>query len=117
MPSARRRPRPSVPEHEPGGSFDALRLAFLARLRDERVHFVTSSAALARAETNRASILQELRFRAHKIRGGAAIFEIAGVDSAACALEEAAIRASMGYTTDNDAEVRAVLVALVKVMG
>jgi HPt (histidine-containing phosphotransfer) domain-containing protein len=101
---------------DPDG-LDELRLAFHARLQSDRVHFVTLSAALARAEESPGWIFQDLQFRAHKIRGGAAIFEIAEVAAAACALEQAAISASMAHADNGDAGVWSALVALVQVMG
>jgi HPt (histidine-containing phosphotransfer) domain-containing protein len=96
---------------------EELRLAFHARLQSDRVHFVTLSAALARAEESPGWIFRDLQFRAHKIRGGAAIFEIAEIAAAACALEQAAISASMADADNSDAGVWSALVALVQVMG
>jgi hypothetical protein len=101
----------------PDDGFDELRLAFHARLQSDRVHFVTLSAALARAEESPGWIFQDLQFRAHKIRGGAAIFEIAEVAAAAYVLEQAAISASMSHADNSDAGVWSALVALVQVMG
>src|SRR6266851_4889127 len=95
MTSTRRRPRKAFSQSPPGDGLDELRLAFHARLLSDRVQFVTLSAALARAEESPAWIFQDLQFRAHKIRGGAAIFEIAELEAAAGALEQAAVAASM----------------------
>lgn len=99
---------------EPGDNFEELRASFHARLKLERVHFVTLSAALARAEEDPAWIFSDLRDRAHKIRGSAAIFEIADVAVAAGALELASISATMSNANNGDAAVWTALVALVE---
>jgi len=117
MTSTKRRPRKEFSPSAPGDGFDELRLAFHARLQNDRVHFATLSAALARAEASPAWIFQDLQFRAHKIRGGAAIFEIAEVESAAAALEQAAICACMSNANNTDAAVWTALVGLVRLMG
>lgn len=96
---------------------DRLRLAFHARLQSERVHFVTLSAALARVEESPDWIFHDLRNRAHKIRGTAAMFEIAEVAAAARALELASISASTSHAENTDAAVWNALVALVRLMG
>jgi len=90
---------------------------FHARLQGERVHLATLSAALARAEENPVWIFQDLKFRAHKIRGGAAILEIAGVGAAAGALELAAASAIASNAENTDDAVWAGLVELVRVIG
>jgi HPt (histidine-containing phosphotransfer) domain-containing protein len=83
----------------------------------DRMHFATLSAALARAEDSPAWIFQDLQFRAHKIRGGAAIFEIAEVEAAASALEQAALSASMSNANNTDAAVWTALIGLVRLIG
>jgi len=82
MTSTRRRSRKEFLQKTPSDGLEELRLAFHARLQSDRVHFATLSAALARAEESPGWIFQDLQFRAHKIRGGAAIFEIAAVEAA-----------------------------------
>src|SRR4029077_19071989 len=79
MRSIRRGPRKSISQRESGDGLDELRMAYYAGLQRERVHLAALSAALARAEENPVWIFQDLKFRAHKIRSGAAIFEIAEV--------------------------------------
>jgi HPt (histidine-containing phosphotransfer) domain-containing protein len=101
---------------QPGDSFEDLRTSFYARLKLERVHFVTLSAALARTEEDPAWIFGDLRDRAHKIRGSAAMFEIADVAVAACALELASISAMMSQANNGDAAVWTALVALVELL-
>jgi hypothetical protein len=117
MGSIKRRPRstPSTAIIEDG--FENLRHAFHARLESERVHFVSLSAALARAEENPSWIFEDLQFRAHRLQGGAAIFEVADVAQAACALEEAAVSASKARADNTDEKVWAALVTLVRLMG
>jgi hypothetical protein len=66
----------SAGAHDEG--FEDLKAAFCARLQNERVRFVTLSAALARAEDDPGRIFHDLSARAHKIRGGAALVRILG---------------------------------------
>src|SRR5450432_1872973 len=101
----------------PADDLEELRLGFYDRLKRDRVHFVTLSAALARADDDPSPIFLELRNRAHKIRGGAAIFEITEVAVAACSLELAAISATMSHANNTDPAVWSALVALVELMG
>jgi HPt (histidine-containing phosphotransfer) domain-containing protein len=100
-----------------GDGFNELQVAFRARLRSERVHYVTQGAALASAVESPASIFRDLEFRAHKTRGGAAIFEMPEVAAAACALEQAAISAAKSHADSADAAVCTALVALVRLLG
>jgi hypothetical protein len=98
-------------------SFESLRQAFHARLESERVHFVTLSAALARAEENPAWIFEDLVYRAHRLQGGAAIFEESEVACAAGKLENAAVMAAQSRADNTNEEVWSALEALVKLMG
>jgi hypothetical protein len=98
-------------------SFESLRQAFHARLESERVHFVSLSAALARAEENPAWIFEDLVYRAHRLQGGAAIFEESEVARAAGKLENAAVMAAQSRADNTNEEVWAALEALVKLMG
>jgi len=102
-------------EHDDG--FESLRQAFHARLESERVHFVTLSAALARAEENPVWIFEDLVYRAHRLQGGAAIFEESEVAVAAGKLESAAVIAAESRAGNTDENVWAALEALVKLMG
>lgn len=106
-----------VAESDYCDGLEELRAAFLAKLHNERVQFVALSAALARAEEDADSIFLDLRDRAHKMRGGAAVFEIPELASAARALEIAAIAAGAAGAGNNDDEVWDALVALVRLMG
>jgi hypothetical protein len=117
MTSTKRQPRKAVSQSAPDDGLDELRLAFHTRLQNDRVHFAALSAALARAEGSPAWIFQDLQFRAHKIRGGAAIFEITEIEAAAGALEQAAISASMSNADNTDPAVWTALVGLVRLMG
>jgi hypothetical protein len=123
MGSTKRRPRgralqaEPAPQEDADDGFESLRLAFQARLESERVHFVTLSAALARADENPAWIFEDLQFRAHRLQGGAAIFDEAEVASAACALENAAVVAAKSRADNTDENVWSALVALVRLMG
>jgi HPt (histidine-containing phosphotransfer) domain-containing protein len=117
MATASRRAHESGPQREPGDSLEELRQAFYDRLQSERVHFATLSAVLARAGKNPAWIFEDLQFRAHKMRGGAAIFEIPEVAATACSLEEAAKRASLAKANNTDPGVERALGALVQLLG
>jgi HPt (histidine-containing phosphotransfer) domain-containing protein len=102
---------------EPSDGLEELREAFLARLHTDRVFFVTLSAALARAEEDPRQIFLDLRNRAHRIAGGAAVFEFAAVATAARELEIAAVAAGASHADNTDAGVWSALVALVGLMG
>jgi hypothetical protein len=117
MGSIKRRPfKPATVEILDDG-FEGLRHAFHARLESERVHLVSLSAALARAEDNPVWIFEDLQFRAHRLQGGAAIFEIADVALAAGVLEQAAVTAAQVRAGNTDENVWAALVTLVRLMG
>ncbi len=109
-------PMQVAPTHEED-SFESLRQAFQARMESERVHFVTLSAALARAAENPAWIFDDLVFRAHRLQGGAAIFEESEVALAASKLESAAVTAAQSRADNTNEDVRAALDALVTLMG
>jgi HPt (histidine-containing phosphotransfer) domain-containing protein len=118
MGSTKRRPRQTaLPAEAEDDGFESLRLAFQARLESERVHFVTLSAALARADENPAWIFEDLQYRAHRLQGGAAIFDEAEVALAAEALEQAAVAAAQTRADNTDENVWSALVTLVRLMG
>ncbi len=121
MGSIRRRPRtplaPPPAALDEDDSFESLRQAFHARLESERVHFATLSAALARADENPAWIFEDLVYRAHRLQGGAAIFQESEVAKAAGRLESAAVAAAQSRAENTDEDVWSALEALVKVMG
>lgn len=96
---------------------DDLRVVFQGKLQSERAHFVALSAALARAEDGPGPVFNELRNRAHKMRGSAAVFEMAQVASAAGSLEVAAIAATVSHADNTDAAVWTALVALVRFLA
>lgn len=78
-----------------GDSFEELRATFLERLKAERQRLVSLGKALAQVRTNRTPVLDELRSRAHRMSGSAAIFELSGVAALARALELAVDAVSM----------------------
>jgi HPt (histidine-containing phosphotransfer) domain-containing protein len=95
----------------------AIRTLFNARLKSERLHFVVLSAELARADNDDAArIFEDLKFRAHRLHGGAAIFEMAEMAAAADALEQAADAAKNTHADHTDAAVWAALGSLVGVI-
>jgi hypothetical protein len=117
MGSTRRRRKVAKTAQVQADGFESLRHAFHAGLEGERVRFVSLSAALARAESNPSWIFDDLQFRAHRLQGGAAIFEVANVAVAAGALEQAAVCASNARADNTDEQVWAALVTLVRSMG
>jgi HPt (histidine-containing phosphotransfer) domain-containing protein len=117
MTSTKERRRCAASSGGRGVDSEELRVAFHARLQSERVHFVTLSAALARVEESPTWIFHDLRDRAHKLRGTAAIFEMDEVAAAARSLEKAAASASMSHADNTDSAVWTALVALVRLMG
>jgi HPt (histidine-containing phosphotransfer) domain-containing protein len=58
-----------------------------------------------------------LQYRAHRLRGSAAIFEVEEIAAAANELEQAAACASVAHADNTDAAVWSALVALVRLMG
>jgi HPt (histidine-containing phosphotransfer) domain-containing protein len=117
MGSIKRRPRKAPATEIIEDGFESLRHAFHTRLESERVHLVSLSAALARAEENPSWIFEDLQFRAHRLQGGASIFEVTDVALAAHELEQAAVTASKARADNTDEKVWAALVTLVQLMG
>jgi HPt (histidine-containing phosphotransfer) domain-containing protein len=117
MGSTKRRAR-KVPAAEiVDDGFEDLRNVFRERIESERVHLVSLSAALARAEDDAAWIFEDLQFRAHRLQGGASIFELPDLARAAHALEQAAVSASKSRADNTDEKVWEALVNLVQLMG
>jgi Hpt domain len=103
-----------VTEHWQGASpgpvqsedpFGELRDLFFARLRSDRMRLTALAAALSRAEGDPARTFQDLQLFAHRLRGGAAIFETPEVGIDANALEQAAASASVAHADSSDASV------------
>lgn len=94
-----------------------LRVVFQGKLQSERAHFVALSAALARADDSPGPVFNELRNRAHKMRGSAAVFGMEHVASAAGSLEVAAIAATVRHADNTDTSVWTALVALVRFLA
>jgi len=111
------RPRKTTWARTDDDGFEELRVVFEGKLQSERAHFVALSAALARVEGSPGPVFSELRNRAHKMRGSAAVFEMAQVASAAGSLEIAAIAATVSHADNTDAAVWTALVALVRLLG
>ncbi len=78
----------------PDDGFEELRVEFCERLKTERLWLLGLSAAL-HGGTDRGRLLGELRNRAHRLSGTAAIFELSGVAALARALELAVERAAV----------------------
>jgi chemotaxis protein histidine kinase CheA len=103
----------------PEDSFEALRESFLERLKGERQRLWNLGAALAQDKTGRGPALDELRSRAHRLSGTAAIFELGGVAALARALELAvdgmvmAERALLPRSENSDRVMCAALDALI----
>jgi HPt (histidine-containing phosphotransfer) domain-containing protein len=115
MKSTRRTRR--VKQHAaPDEEMEGLRAMFNARLQSERLHFVVLSAQLARADNDPQRIFEDLKFRAHRLHGGAAIFEMAEMAAAADALEQAADAAQTMNADHTDATVWTALGKLVELI-
>jgi hypothetical protein len=102
--------------------FEELRSEFFERLKAERLRFLILHAALAQGETERAAVLQELRSRAHRLSGTAAIFEVTGVAVLSRALElavdaAAALGSAAPRAENSDRVMCATLLALIRVIG
>jgi HPt (histidine-containing phosphotransfer) domain-containing protein len=94
MGSIKHQPRAGISTVDRLAASEKLQELFAVRLQSERVHFVTLSAALARAEESPAGIFDDLTFRAHRLKGAAATFEFADLAAAAGALEQASFAAA-----------------------
>ncbi len=97
--------------------FEALREEFCQRLRSERLRLLNLSAALAHGDAGRTDILDELRNRAHRLSGTAAIFEFTDVAALARVLELAVNAASTPTESNTDAVICAALHALIRLLG
>jgi HPt (histidine-containing phosphotransfer) domain-containing protein len=111
------RPRKTIWARTDDDGLEELRVVFEGKLQSERAHFVALSAALARVEGSPGPVFSELRNRAHKMRGSAAVFEMGQVASVAGSLEIAAIAATVSHADNTDAAVWTALVALVRLLG
>jgi chemotaxis protein histidine kinase CheA len=100
----------------PDDSFEALRASFLERLKGERQRLWNLGAALAQGKMGRVPILDELRSRAHRLSGTAAIFELGGVAALARALELAVDGMEAAGAENSDRVMRAALQALIQVI-
>jgi HPt (histidine-containing phosphotransfer) domain-containing protein len=97
-------------------SFEEIRAAFCVRMQSERLHFVALNEALGLADEIPMPILDDLRNRAHRLSGTAAIFEFGGIAAAARALELTATEAST-QTSRCEPAVSMALSALVGLIG
>jgi len=96
---------------------EELQELFTARIQSERVHLVALSAQLARAEECPTTTFEDLKFRAHRLRGAAATFEFRDLAAAAGTLERASAAASAAQAEHTDTGVWSALVALVEMLG
>jgi hypothetical protein len=97
-------------------SFEEIREAFCVRMQSERLHFVALNEALGMASEIPAPVLNDLRNRAHRLSGTAAIFEFSGIAAAARALELTATAACARASASEPAVLTA-LTALVRLIG
>jgi len=86
------------------------------RLQSELVHFMSLSAALARAEVLPGHIFDDLNTRAHRLKDTAAMFERADLAAAAGALEQASLAAATTHARNTDTGVWTALAALVSML-
>lgn len=101
----------------PSDSFEEIRAAFCIRLQGEQVHFAALNAALACTPECPAPILDDLRNRAHRLSGTAAIFEFAAIAAAARDLELTVVSAASSYADDNESRICSALAALVRLIA
>jgi chemotaxis protein histidine kinase CheA len=97
--------------------FAELREGFRIRLGSERLHLVALSASLASAMGTSAQSLNDLRNRAHRLSGTAAIFELLEIAKAARTLELAVDSISNSVAHDRAASRGAALDALVRLIA
>jgi chemotaxis protein histidine kinase CheA len=92
--------------------FEELRDLYFARLHIEQTRLTQLATALVCAEGHPADEFAEIKLFAHRLRGGAAIFEAPEVGMAADALERAAALASAEHALSSDPSVRMALDSL-----
>lgn len=118
MANTNRQPRRRAATQEsPRDELEDLRVAFNVRMEGDLAYFLDAIAALANPEVKAAPMFDELHSRAHRLAGGAAIFEVAAIASAASALVRAAAAASMARATRADAAVTGALADLVRILA
>ena len=117
MGSIKYRRRNDAPSFTSTATADDLNRLFLIRLQSERVHFVTLSAALARAEECPGRIFDDLNFRAHRLQGAAATFDFPDLAKAASMLEMTSLVAATAHAEHTDSSVWKAVVALVELLG
>jgi chemotaxis protein histidine kinase CheA len=111
-----RSPRPAAMA-APSDSFEEIRQAFCIRLQSEGTHFAALNAALACTPECPTPILDDLRNRAHRLSGTAAIFEFAGVAAAARALELTVVSVATSRAQSTEISICTALDALVRLIG
>jgi hypothetical protein len=89
--------------------FERYRAAFHDRLQGDRLRLTTLIAMLARTGEDPRCTFEEIRLFAHRLRGGAAIFDAREVAIAAGTLERAANRALSAHGNHFDSAVRTAL--------
>jgi HPt (histidine-containing phosphotransfer) domain-containing protein len=100
-----------------GDPFDELRDLFFERLGSDRLRLAALAATLSRVEGDPAHIFEDIQLFAHRLRGGAAIFETPELGVDANALEQAAASASVAHASRSDASVWAALESLLDRLG
>jgi HPt (histidine-containing phosphotransfer) domain-containing protein len=106
--------RRAVDSRVPDDGLEQLRAAFFERLKSERLRLLNLRVALAHGG-DRGQVLDELRTRAHRLSGTAAIFELAALAALARALElavEGVIEANGAILPPGENSDRAMCVAL-----
>jgi HPt (histidine-containing phosphotransfer) domain-containing protein len=101
----------------PSDSFEEIREAFCTRLQSERSHFLALNAALTCTPECPAPILDDLRNRAHRLSGTAAIFEFAGVAAAARDLELTVVSVATSRGGNAQPSIRTALDVLVRLIA
>jgi HPt (histidine-containing phosphotransfer) domain-containing protein len=95
-----------------GNEIKELKLLFQRRLQDDLLKLRSLASRFASADAAPATVLEEIRFFAHRLQGAAAIFEAQELARSAQALEAAAALAVTGCALNTPPSVSSALKSL-----
>jgi HPt (histidine-containing phosphotransfer) domain-containing protein len=93
----------------PNEEIKELKLLFQRRLQEDLLTLGSLASRFASADAAPATVLEEIRFFAHRLHGAAAIFEAHELATSAHALEAAAALAVTGDARDTPPSVSSIL--------
>jgi HPt (histidine-containing phosphotransfer) domain-containing protein len=96
----------------PNEELKALRLLFQRRMQDDLLMLGSLAARFASADSVPGTVLEEIRFFAHRLHGAAAIFEAHELARSAQALEAAAVLAVNGCARNTPPSVSSIMQSL-----